>query len=70
MTVESARVLRLGLLVGAVFGAVLGVCRLAVGAPLVSALLWALAGVGIALLLAGGSALGIWLQRKDLPPPT
>lgn len=70
MNVESIRVFRLGLLVGMGFGGVLAAWRLSEGATITTALLWALGGLAVALFLAGVSALGIWLQRKDLPPPT
>jgi len=69
MKLESARVLRLGILAGAILGTVLGVWRLIEGASAPDALLWALGGFAIVLLLAALSALGIRLQRSDVPKP-
>lgn len=69
MKPESARVWRLGLLIGAIFGIVLGAWRLIEGAPVPSAFLWALGGFAAVLLLAALSALGIRLQRSDVPKP-
>ena len=70
ISLESSRVIALGALVGLGLGAMLGVWQLVEGAQVATALLWALGGLVAALVLAGVSALGIRLQRKDLPPPT
>ena len=70
MNTSFTRVLLLALWVGIGLGIIAAIWQLSIGASVASVLLWVVGSIALALLLAGLSALGVRLQRKDLPPPT
>jgi len=67
MNSEPETLFRIGLAAGIGAGLALMVWRLAAGAPVSSALLTGLGAVGVGLLLAAVAAIGVRLQRRDLP---
>ena len=54
---------------GLSLGIVLAIWQLISGAPAGVALLWALAGLGVAFLFALIAKLGLLLQHRDVPSP-
>lgn len=67
MNSEPGTLLKLGLAAGTGAGLALAAWRLSAGASLAPAVLTALGAVAVGLLLAAVAAIGVRLQRKDLP---
>lgn len=67
MNSEPGTLLKLGFAVGAGAGLALGIWRLSAGASVATAVLSGLGAIAVGLLLAAVAAIGVRLQRKDLP---
>lgn len=59
-----------GLVAGLILAIALAAWRLAIGAGLASAFLWAVGGLAAALIMAALADLGMRLQRRDVPHPS
>lgn len=67
MSSDPGSLLKLGFAVGAGAGLALGAWRLSAGASVASAVLTGLGTIAVGVVLAAVAAIGVRLQRKDLP---